>query len=354
MQLQVQLVHAEGGLLVVQVTGWNGDQCLGSALGEAGNAEEAEDRALARLQQRLAVSPAQARLPGPERGPERNSGQIPVQVKGPAPSPGQALAQTPTQAPAAPTKESPGLGPERAPSKEPSLPGAQAKPVRPQGPPSPLPAALTTKATPGTSGGGAPEPATALPSKPLAANEAPADAQTNPETKGPSERSAENTAQLTLGANSSGETTPARATTPGVGAAAEQPADPEDWSDELAALDIQLQRLGWQREQESIYLQRAFGHPSRSRLTSYGDLVAYLAAVRHLQAPADPTSVAVPLRRVDLLAQSDELLAQLGWDAARGREVLETHFQRSSRQQLNDEDLLRFNMILEGEVITGM
>ena len=327
MQLQVQLVHAEGGRLVVQVTGWNGDQCLGSALGEAGNAEEAEDRALARLQQRLAASPA------------------------PAPSPGQAKAQTPIQAPAAPTKESPGLGPERAPSKEPSLPGAQAKPVRPQGPPSPLPAALTTKATPGNSGGGA--AATALPSKPLAANEAPADAQTNPETKGPSEHSAENTAQLTLGANSSGEATPARSTPPGAGAAAEQPADPEDWSDELAALDIQLQRLGWQREQESIYLQRAFGHPSRSRLTSYGDLIAYLAAVRHLQAPADPTRVAVPLRRVDLLAQSDELLAQLGWDAARGREVLETHFQRSSRQQLNDEDLLRFNMILEGEVITG-
>ena len=352
MQLQVQLVHAEGGRLVVQVTGWNGDQCLGSALGEAGNAEEAEDRALARLEQRLAASPAPARLPGPERGPDRGPGQIPVQRQSPAPapSPGQALAQTPTQAPAAPTKEYPGLGPERAPSKEPSLPGAQAKPVRPQGPPSPLPAALTTKATPGTSGGGAPEPVTALPSKPLAANEAPADAPPGPGTKGPSKSSEEDTAQLSLGAYSSGEATPVRATIPGTGAVAEQPADPEDWSDELAALDIQLQRLGWQREQESIYLQRAFGHPSRSRLTSYSDLVAYLAAVRPLQAPADPTSVAVPLRRGDLLAQSDELLAQLGWDAARGREVLETHFQRSSRQQLNDEDLLRFNMVLEAEL----
>jgi hypothetical protein len=307
MQLQVQLVHAEGGRLVVQVTGWDGDQCLGSALGEAGNAEEAEDRALARLQQRLAASPAQARLPGPER----------------------------------------------APSKEPSLPGAQTKPVRPQGPPSPLPAALTTKPTPGTSGGGASEAATALPSKPLAANEAAADAPLGPGPKGSSERSAEDTAPLTLGATSSGEATPAGSPPPGAGAAAEQPADPEDWSDELAALDIQLQRLGWQRDQESIYLQRAFGHPSRSRLTSYGDLVAYLAAVRQLQAPADPTSVAVPMRRVDLLAQSDELLAQLGWDAARGREVLETYFERSSRQQLNEEDLLRFNMILEGELITG-
>ena len=307
MQLQVQLVHAEGGRLVVQVTGWNGDQCLGSALGEAGNAEEAEDRALARLQQRLAASPAQARFPGPER----------------------------------------------APSKEPSLPGAQAKPVQPHGPQSPLPAALRTKPTPGTGGGDAPEAATALPSKPLAANEAPADAAPGPGTKGSSERSAEDKAPLTLGATSSGEATPAGSTPPGAGAAAEQPADPEDWSDELAALDIQLQRLGWQRDQESIYLQRAFGHPSRSRLTSYGDLVAYLAAMRQLQAPADPTSVAVPMRRVDLLAQSDQLLAELGWDAARGREVLETYFERSSRQQLNEEDLLRFNMILEGELITG-
>ena len=360
MQLQVQLVHAEGGRLVVQVTGWNGDQCLGSALGEAGNAEEAEDRALARLQQRLAASPAQARLPAPEqapeRGPDRSPVQIPVQGQSsaPEPSPSQAQAQNPIQAPAAPAKESPGLRPERTPSKEPSLPGAQAKPLRPQGPPSPPPAALPSKATPETSWGGTPAKATALPNKTLAADEGPANAQPSSRTKGPSELTAEDTAQLSLGANSSGEATPARSTPPGVGAAAEQPADPEDWSDELAALDIQLQRLGWQRDQESIYLQRAFGHPSRSRLTSYGDLVAYLAAVRQLQAPADPTSVAVPLRRVDLQAQSDELLAQLGWDEARGREVLEAHFQRSSRQQLNDEDLLRFNMILEGEVITGM
>jgi hypothetical protein len=48
---------------------------------------------------------------------------------------------------------------------------------------------------------------------------------------------------------------------------------------------------------------------------------------------------------------SDQLLAQLGWDATSGREVLETHFQRTSRQQLNDEELLSFNMILEGELV---
>jgi hypothetical protein len=59
----------------------------------------------------------------------------------------------------------------------------------------------------------------------------------------------------------------------------------------------------------------------------------------------------VPLRRSDLLQQSDKLLQSLRWDAVQGRELLEQHFQLSSRQQLNDEQLLQFNMLLEGELI---
>jgi hypothetical protein len=125
---------------------------------------------------------------------------------------------------------------------------------------------------------------------------------------------------------------------------------PDDWSDELAALDVQLQRLGWGRDQESIFLQRAFGHPSRSRLTSYHDLSAYLKAVQQLSPGGDPASAPVPLRRADLLAQCDEMLLQLEWDASQGRTFLEQHFQLSSRQQLSDEQLLHFNMLLEAEL----
>ena len=65
----------------------------------------------------------------------------------------------------------------------------------------------------------------------------------------------------------------------------EEPApDPEDWSGELAALDLQLRRLGWDRQQEGIYLQRAFSHPSRIRLTRYGDLLSYLNALEAMDA----------------------------------------------------------------------
>lgn len=133
-------------------------------------------------------------------------------------------------------------------------------------------------------------------------------------------------------------------------AVVEPPADPEDWSSELAHLDLQLKRLGWSREQESVYLLRAFGHGSRSRLTTYGDLLAYLRALEGFAPGSDPASCPIALKRSDLLSQSDQLLSQLGWDAARGRQLLETQFQRSSRQQLSDQQLLEFNILLEEEL----
>ena len=114
---------------------------------------------------------------------------------------------------------------------------------------------------------------------------------------------------------------------------------------------MQLQRIGWDRAQEGAYLQRAFGHPSRNRLTAYADLVSYLRCLRNLPSECDPNSAPVPLRRQDLLAQSEELLQSLRWDAQQGRQLLEQHFQKTSRQQLSDNQLLQFNMLLEEALI---
>jgi hypothetical protein len=123
--------------------------------------------------------------------------------------------------------------------------------------------------------------------------------------------------------------------------------DPEDWSQELVQIDLQLQRLGWSREQESIFLERAFGHPSRSRLTRWVDLTAFLRALEDLTPPADPALAPVPLLRRDLLAQCDTLLERLAWDTGTARSFLERHLAVSSRQQLSDSQLLEFNMLLE-------
>jgi hypothetical protein len=255
MQLEAQLVHAEPGNRVVLVRALAKDQCLGSALGEAPTAEEAEDRASTRLLARLATQPE----PSP---------QPPTKSQSQAPSPQ---------------------------ADKPHLPIA-------------IPAAIPSQAP-------APEP---MPAPTAALNDA--------EPKLPPFQKLE---------PPSGE--------PG--------GEPEDWSSELAGLDLQLQRLGWTRDEEAIYLERAFSHPSRNRLTSYVDLVTYLKALEALSPGANPGYAPVPLRRKDLLSQCDQLLGQLQWDASRGRSFLEQHFSLTSRQQLNDTQLLQFNMLLEGELM---
>ena len=255
MQLEAQLVHAEPGNRVVLVRALAKDQCLGSALGEAPTAEEAEDRASTRLLARLATQPE----PSP---------QPPTKSQSQAPSPK---------------------------ADKPHLPIA-------------IPGAIPSQAP-------APEP---MPAPTAALNDAEPKLPPFQKLEPPSEE-------------------------PG--------GEPEDWSSELAGLDLQLQRLGWTRDEEAIYLERAFSHPSRNRLTSYVDLVTYLKALEALSPGANPGNAPVPLRRKDLLSQCDQLLGQLQWDASRGRSFLEQHFSLSSRQQLNDTQLLQFNMLLEGELM---
>ena len=123
--------------------------------------------------------------------------------------------------------------------------------------------------------------------------------------------------------------------------------EPEDWSEELTAVEMELQRLNWDRSKEGQYLQRAFGHSSRSRLVRYGDLVAYLKALRILEPPLDPTAAALPLLRPALLKTSDELLGQLAWGPEEGRAFLLEHFSQTSRQQLSDAQLQEFNQSLQ-------
>ena len=123
--------------------------------------------------------------------------------------------------------------------------------------------------------------------------------------------------------------------------------DPEDWSAELAQLELELQRLGWDRDQEAVYLQRVFGNPNRNRLTNYADLQAYLAALQGFSPGTQASSAPAPLRRGELLSQCDQLLAKLQWDPGQGRALLEQHFSLTSRQQLSDSQLLQFNMLLE-------
>ena len=230
MRFQAELCHIDTLRCVVRVVAWQtADQCLGSCLGEAASAEEAEDRARRRLLERL--SPL---APAPHEVREQPS--IPTKTLTEQPSPPQAT-----------------------------------EPIQD------------------------PVQFTAQPS--------------------------------------------------------ETPTDPEDWSEELTALDLELKRLGWDRDQEKIFLERAFGHGSRHRLTRYADLVAYLRQLKQLQPGDHPEQACVPIRRSDLISQGDQMLSQLGWNSDQARSFLQQSLQATSRQQLSDEQLLQFNMLLEEQTL---
>ena len=302
MEVRVQLVHADGQVRVVLVSAYAGERLLGSALGEAPDAEAAEDRALGRLLARLAA------------GPPQGAAADPAVATTPVAAYEASAAAT---APLAPPRRRLVAGTTLEPSGQRNAKAAQPPQTAAATPtaapiPSPIPAEDPSPPPPDpiTAEGPSPPPTIAIP----AAAPPP---QTSPET------------------------------------GAEPPADPEDWSSELLHLDRELKRLNWGRPEEEVYLQRAFGHPSRNRLTSYADLLAYLRAVEALSAPTDPAAAAVPMRRQELLSQCDALLRQLGWPTERARQFLETQLQVSSRQQLSDQDLLQFNLILEGELLAA-
>ena len=134
-------------------------------------------------------------------------------------------------------------------------------------------------------------------------------------------------------------------------APSETPTDPDDWSDELTAIDMEIRRIGWSREQEQEYLTRAFGFGSRHKLTRYADLVAYLRQLKLIQANDDASTAPAPIRRGDLLQQGDAMLKKLSWSSNEARAFLQQHLGSTSRQQLSDKQLLQFNILLEEQTM---
>ncbi len=259
MKTKVEICHIDSNRCVVRVSGFDGEQELGSSLGEAADAEEAEDRARQRLEER--------HLKQNQRNEPKRSLQA-AYKKHPEPE-----AQQPKPA-------------SKSDNKEPD--NSESKPIKPAKPAFPISAPTNEQLT---------------------------ESNTEP---------------------------------------SEAPTDPEDWSEELTAIDLQLKRISWTREHESRYLERAYGHGSRHKLTRYSDLVSYLNKLKSFDDGADAESAATPLRRSDLITQGDEMLTTLQWDQETAKQFLQKKLGATSRQQLSDEQLFEFNMLLEEQLINNM
>ena len=61
-----------------------------------------------------------------------------------------------------------------------------------------------------------------------------------------------------------------------------------------------------------------------------------------------------PVDLSDIIAQTDVEMARLGWSNLQGRSYLEKTFNKRSRQQLTDEELLTFLLYLESQATPSM
>ena len=56
--------------------------------------------------------------------------------------------------------------------------------------------------------------------------------------------------------------------------------EPSDWSSELTAIDSEILRLKWTRDDEVNFLNKTLGYNSRNKITKYSEIVNYLNLLR--------------------------------------------------------------------------
>tara|TARA_Y100001968_G_scaffold113737_1_gene103155 strand:+ start:23663 stop:24382 length:720 start_codon:yes stop_codon:yes gene_type:complete len=126
------------------------------------------------------------------------------------------------------------------------------------------------------------------------------------------------------------------------------PKVPDDWSKELSAIDIELNRIGWDKQKENIYINLLLGYSNRNRITRYNELKVLLNNLKLLNSGEDP-SIDI-YKEEDLIIKSSMLLEKLNWDLNKGRQFLSRNFNSPSRHDLTRNQLLEFNMLLTEEL----
>ena len=58
--------------------------------------------------------------------------------------------------------------------------------------------------------------------------------------------------------------------------------EPSDWSNELTAIDSEINRLKWSRDDEINFLEKTLGYNNRNKITNYSDIVKYLNLLKKI------------------------------------------------------------------------
>ncbi len=116
--------------------------------------------------------------------------------------------------------------------------------------------------------------------------------------------------------------------------------EPSDWSNELTAIDLEINRLNWSRDDEIEFLKKSLGYNSRNKITKYNDIVNYLSLLKQIDRISESKAMIGNIN--PLIKESDNILRDLSWDHKQGREYLQKEFNVLTRKELDDEQLISF------------
>ena len=116
--------------------------------------------------------------------------------------------------------------------------------------------------------------------------------------------------------------------------------EPSDWSNELTAIDCEIKRLNWSRDDEIRFLEKNLGCNNRSKITNYSDIVKYLSLLKKTENQDMPKLFNGNINT--LIEESDSILSDLSWDHVQGRNYLQQEFNVSTRKELDEKQLVLF------------
>ncbi len=116
--------------------------------------------------------------------------------------------------------------------------------------------------------------------------------------------------------------------------------EPSDWSNELTAIDLEIKRLEWSRDDEIKFLQKTIGYNNRNKITKYSDITKYLSLLKK-ENKISPSKL--DENKINtFLEESDRILKDLSWNNVQGREYLKREFNVATRKDLNEDQLILF------------